>query len=168
MSDEIRIAVFIVFGAITVFSAIIVATARMIVHSVFALLLTFCGVAGLYVLLHADFLAATQVMIYVGGILVLLLFGVMLTHKIASVKLKSASMQRAPAAVVCLGLLAVMLFVIYRTPWPIKGLEQAEATTKPIGRLLMTDYLLPFEVISVLLFAVLVGAALMARREVRR
>jgi NADH-quinone oxidoreductase subunit J len=168
MSDEIRIAVFIVFGAITVFSAAIVAMARMIVHSVFALLLTFFGVAGLYVLLHADFLAATQVMIYVGGILVLLLFGVMLTHKIASVKLKSASMQRAPAAIVCLGLLAVLLFVIYRTPWPIKRLEQAEATTKPIGRLLMTDYLLPFEVISVLLFAVLVGAALMARKEARR
>ena len=168
MSDEIRIAVFIVFGAITVFSAAIVATARMIVHSVFALLLTFFGVAGLYVLLRADFLAATQVMIYVGGILVLLLFGVMLTHRIASVKLKSASMQRAPAAIVCLGLLAVLLFVIYRTPWPIRSLEEAEATTKPIGRLLMTDYLLPFEVISVLLFAVLVGAALMARKEVRR
>ena len=168
MSDEIRIAVFIVFGAITVFSAIIVATARMIVHSVFALLLTFFGVAGLYVLLHADFLAATQVMIYVGGILVLLLFGVMLTHRIASVKLKSASMQRGPAAIVCLGLLAVLLFVIYRTPWPVRSVQEVEATTKPIGRLLMTDYLLPFEVISVLLFAVLVGAALMARREVRR
>ena len=126
MSDEIRIAVFIVFGAITVFSAVVVATARMIVHSVFALLLTFFGVAGLYVLLHADFLAATQVMIYVGGILVLLLFGVMLTHKVASVKLKSASMQRAPAAIVCLGLLAVLLC------------------------------------------AVLVGAALMARKEARR
>lgn len=168
MSDEIRIAIFIVFGAITVFSAAIVATARMIVHSVFALLLTFFGVAGLYVLLHADFLAATQVMIYVGGILVLLLFGVMLTHKIASVKLKSASMQRAPAAIVCLGLLGVLLFVIYRTPWPIRALETTEATTKPIGRLLMTDYLLPFEVISVLLFAVLVGAALIARREASR
>ena len=168
MSDEIRIAVFIVFGAITVFSAAIVATARMIVHSVFALLLTFFGVAGLYVLLHADFLAATQVMIYVGGILVLLLFGVMLTHRIASVKVKSASMQRAPAAIVCLGLLAVLLFVIYRTPWPIRSFEQVGATTKPIGRLLMTDYLLPFEVISVLLFAVLVGAALIARREARR
>ena len=65
-------------------------------------------------------------------------------------------------------LLAVLLFVIYRTPWPVRSLEEVEATTKPIGRLLMTDYLLPFEVISVLLFAVLVGAALIARREVKR
>jgi len=77
-------------------------------------------------------------------------------------------MQRVPAAVVCLGLLAVLLFVVYRTPWPVRVLDPVGPTTKPIGRLLMTDYLLPFEVISVLLFAVLVGAALIARREVRR
>lgn len=169
MSDEIRIAIFIAFGALTIVSAAIVAMARMIIHSVFALLFTFFGVAGLYVLLHADFLAATQVMIYVGGILVLLLFGVMLTHKIATVKLKSPSMQRGPAAVVCLGLLGVLLFVIYKTPWPIASARQVAApTAKPIGKLLMTDYLLPFEVISVLLFAVLVGAALTARSEARK
>ena len=168
MSEEIRIAIFIAFGALTIVSAAIVAMARMIIHSVFALLFTFFGVAGLYVLLHADFLAATQVMIYVGGILVLLLFGVMLTHKIATVKLKSPSMQRGPAAVVCLGLLGVLLFVIYKTPWPIQPVAEASPTAKPIGQLLMTDYLLPFEVISVLLFAVLVGAALTARSEASR
>lgn len=166
MSDEIRLGIFLAFGLITVVSAAVVAFARLIIHSVFALLFTFFGVAGLYALLHADFLAATQIMIYVGGILVLLLFGVMLTHKISSVELKSASMQRAPAAFVCLTLLGLLLFVIYRTPWP-SVLPEGGPTAKPIGRLLMTDYLLPFEVISVLLFAVLVGAALIARREVR-
>ena len=166
MSDEIRIAVFIAFGALTIVSAAIVAMARMIIHSVFALFFTFFGVAGLYVLLHADFLAATQVMIYVGGILVLLLFGVMLPHKIATVKLKSASMQRVPAAVVCLGLLGVLLFVIYKTPWPVRTLEQAVPTTKPIGKLLMTDFLLPFEVISVLLLVAVAGVVLLAKKVI--
>jgi NADH-quinone oxidoreductase subunit J len=167
VSDEIRVSVFLAFGALTVVSAAVVAFARTIIHRVFALLLTFFGVAGLYVILHADFLAATQVMIYVGGILVLLLFGVMLTHRIASVSLKSASMQRIPAAVICGSLLVVLLFVIYRTPWPVRPIEAAGPTARPIGRLLMTDFLLPFEVISMLLFGVLVGAALIARGEAR-
>jgi NADH:ubiquinone oxidoreductase subunit 6 (subunit J) len=76
-------------------------------------------------------------------------------------------MQRGPAAIICLLLLALLLVVIYRTPWP-SAAPDVGPTAQPIGRLLMTDYLLPFEVISVLLFAVLVGAALIARREVRR
>ncbi|MBD3162090.1 MAG: NADH-quinone oxidoreductase subunit J [Candidatus Eisenbacteria bacterium] len=168
MSDEIRLGVFLGFGMITLVSGAVVALARTIIYSVFALLFTFFGVAGLYVLLHADFLAATQVMIYVGGILVLLLFGVMLTHKIATVQLRSASMQRGPAALICGGLLALLLYVIFKTPWPVKELGPATPTVQRIGRYLMTDYLLAFEVISVLLFAVLVGAALMARRETNR
>jgi NADH:ubiquinone oxidoreductase subunit 6 (subunit J) len=168
MADEIRSGIFLAFALLTVASAVVVAFAKQIVHSVFALLFTFFGVAGLYVLLHADFLAATQVMIYVGGILVLLLFGVMLTHRIASVDLKSASFQRIPAGVICAGLLALLLVVVYRTPWPVKALTPFVPTAKPIGRHLMTDFLLPFEVISVLLFAVLIGAAMIARSEARR
>lgn len=168
MSEEIRSGVFLAFALLTIASAVVVAFARLIVHSVFALLFTFFGVAGLYVLLHADFLAATQVMIYVGGILVLLLFGVMLTHKITNVDLKSASFQRLPAALICLGLLALLLIVVYRTPWPVRPPVPAAPTAHGIGRHLMTDFLLPFEVISVLLFAVLIGAALIARSEARR
>ncbi len=168
MADEIRSGIFLAFALLTIASAAVVAFAKQIVHSVFALLFTFFGVAGLYVLLHADFLAATQVMIYVGGILVLLLFGVMLTHRIASVDLKSVSFQRLPAGAICIGLLALLLVVVYRTPWPVKALAPFAPTAKPIGRHLMTDFLLPFEVISVLLFAVLIGAAMIARSEARR
>jgi NADH:ubiquinone oxidoreductase subunit 6 (subunit J) len=168
MADEIRSGIFLAFALLTIASAAVVAFARTIVYSVFALLFTFFGVAGLYALLHADFLAATQVMIYVGGILVLLLFGVMLTHRVANVGLKSASFQRLPAALICSGLLALLLVIVYRTPWPVRAPMAAMATAKPIGRLLMTDFLLPFEVISVLLFAVLIGAAMIARSEARR
>jgi len=167
LADEIRLAVFVAFGLLTIASAVVVAFARRIVYSVFALLFTFFGVAGLYALLQADFLAATQIMIYVGGILVLLLFGVMLTHKIASVDLKNPSFQRGPAAAICLVLLSLLLIVIWRTPWPVAPSPAGGPTAPQIGRHLMGDFLLPFEVISFLLFAVLVAAALMARSERR-
>ena len=165
LADQIRLGVFLAFSVLTIASAMVVSFGHRIVYSVFALLFTFFGVAGLYALLGADFLAATQVMIYVGGILVLLLFGVMLTHKVASVDLKSASIQRGPAAAICLALLALLLIVVWKTPWPIVANPQAGPTAARIGRHLMSDFLLPFEVISFLLFAVLVAAALMARSE---
>jgi NADH-quinone oxidoreductase subunit J len=168
MSDSIRLGIFLGFAALTIGSAAVVAFARSIVHCIFALLFTLFGVAGLFALLNADFLAAAQVMIYVGGILVLLLFGVMLTHKVASVDMKNPSFQRGWAGLLCATMLVVMLAVIFRTPWPVAERPVVHPTPPAIGIHLMTDFLLPFEVISVLLFAVLVAAALMARREVRR
>jgi NAD(P)H-quinone oxidoreductase subunit 6 len=168
MSDSIRLGIFLLFAVMTVGSAAVVAFARSIVHCIFALLFTLFGVAGLYGVLQADFLAATQVMIYVGGILVLLLFGVMLTHKVATLEMKNPSFQRGWAGFICVSLLAVMLAVIFRTPWPVVDRPPVHPTPPAIGMHLMTDFLLPFEVISVLLFAVLVAAALMARREARR
>lgn len=165
LADQIRLGVFMAFGVLTIASAMVVSFGQRIVYSVFALLFTFFGVAGLYALLAADFLAASQVMIYVGGILVLLLFGVMLTHKVASVELKSASIQRAPAAVICIVLLALLLVVIWKTPWPLVAKPLAGPTAPAIGKHLMSDFLLPFEVISFILFAVLVAAALMARSD---
>src|SRR5206468_8761838 len=101
-------AVFYLFAAITVGSAAVVVLARSLIYSAFALLFTFFGVAGLYVLLGADFLAATQLLIYVGGILVLLLFGVMLTHKLYDLDLRSEVTQFVPGVVLAAGLFAVL------------------------------------------------------------
>ena len=167
MNEQIRLGVFAAFALITVASAFAVAMAGKIVHNVFALLFTFFGVAGLYALLLADFLASAQLLIYVGGILVLLLFGVMLTQKIGSVELRKVSVQRGPASLVCVALLGVLLFVVYTTHWPSAG-APPQTTVDAIGVHLMTDYLLPFEVISILLLGVLVAAATIARKEVRR
>jgi NADH-quinone oxidoreductase subunit J len=156
---------FFIFGFITVASAFLVVFSRNIVYSAFSLLFTFFGVAGLYVLLQADFLAVTQVLIYVGGILVLLLFGVMLTNKVISVDIKTGTMQTIPALVlvaVIAGSLAGVFYSMWRgTATPPEGMV---STTKPIGELLMTSYLLPFEIASVILLVALVGAAMMARR----
>src|SRR5512135_388048 len=91
--------IFYLFAAVTVISAFFVVTTRNIVHSAFFLLFTFFGVAGIYVLLWADFVAIVQLIVYVGGILILLIFGVMLTNKITNVQIKTGTMQMLPAAI---------------------------------------------------------------------
>ncbi len=160
--------IFVAIVALTMSSAIVVVTARNIVRSAFSLLFTLAGVAGLFAYLGADFLAATQLVVYVGGILVLILFGVMLTHKITSVELVQGNSRQGWSAVIFVGLIYVLWSVFSSTDWPIRGADKPfESTVEPMGLAFMTDHLLPFEVASVLLLAALVGAVLITRREVR-
>ena len=91
--------IFYFFAFITIVSAAIVVFSRNIIHSAFSLMFTFFGVAGLYVMLNADFIAVTQVLIYVGGILVLILFGVMLTTKVIGVEMKTGTLRVLPASI---------------------------------------------------------------------
>jgi len=104
--------VFYCFAVVTVGSAAVVVFSKNLIRSAFALLFTFFGVAALYAFAGADFLAAAQMVIYVGGILVLLLFGVMLTHKLYDLKLKSETFQFIPALVVVLVGLLVLVSVV--------------------------------------------------------
>ncbi len=157
--------VFYIFATLTIVSAFVVVFTKNIMYAAFSLLFTFIGVAALYVLLHADFLAVTQILIYVGGILVLLLFGVMLTNNVVSVDIKTGTLNTIPALVAAAVIVGSLAAVFYMT-WSTVG-EPATAptaTTRAIGELLMTGYALPFEVASVVLLAALIGAALMARR----
>jgi NADH-quinone oxidoreductase subunit J len=157
--------VFYVFAAVTVASAAVVVLARSLIYSAFALLFTFFGVAGLYVLLGADFLAATQLLVYVGGILVLLLFGVMLTHKLYDLDLRSEVTQFLPGIIVSGGLFVVLLITFSKTQWAEGPGRAPQATTAEIGRLFMGQYILPFEAASVLLLVALMGAAMIVRRR---
>ncbi len=159
--------VFYVFAAIIVASASLVAFSRNLVYSAFALLFTFFGVAGIYVMLSADFLAAVQLLIYVGGILVLIIFAVMLTQRISEVEISNQSLRPAQGALILIGIMAVLLGVIFKTQWSLEGQLEYQATTAPIGDLLLKKYLLPFEIVSVLLLAALMGAAVIVRKEVR-
>lgn len=158
--------VFYLFAALTLVSGFIVVTSRNIVYSAFSLLFTFFGVAGLYVLLGADFVAIVQIMVYVGGILVLILFGVMLTNKITNVQIKTGTLQIIPA-ILGVGLLAAALLRIFlSTAWKSVAADLPVRTTAhSIGRLLITDYILIFELLGILLLIALVGAASIARRE---
>ncbi|MBI2619690.1 MAG: NADH-quinone oxidoreductase subunit J [Ignavibacteriales bacterium] len=158
--------VFYLFAAITLGSGAVVVFSRNIVHSAFSLLFAFFGVAGLYVLLLADFLAVTQLLIYVGGILVLLIFGVMLTSSVIDVQIKTGTVQVLPALFIVGALAAALLTVFWSTEWKVLPDPPAVDTTAPqIGELLLTTYLLPFEIASVILLVALVGAAMIARRE---
>ena len=136
-----------------------------LVHSAVSLLFTLFGVAGLYVYLYADFIAASQVIIYVGGILVLIIFGVMLTNKIDDPKLSNQSQNQLIAGVFCLLLLVFQFQIIFNTNWNIGDFITRESTINDIGMMLLTQYLLPFEVVSILLLAALIGAAMLSRKK---
>ena len=161
-------AVFYVFAFVTVVSAAVVVFSRNIIYSAFALLFTFFGVAGLYALLGADFLAVTQLLIYVGGILVLLLFGVMLTTNVISVDIKTGTLQTGPSAVVISLMAGSLCGLITITDWNAVPHEHVMSTTvKTLGEMFLTSYVLPFEVASVVLLVALLGAAIIARKEKR-
>lgn len=153
------------FAALVLGSALLVVYGRNLVHSAFALMATFFGVAVFYVLLGADFLAGAQVLIYIGGILILLLFGVMLTHRVYDLNLRTETFQVGPAAAVALAVFLIFVGVIYQTPWRNLGILVEDPTTETIGRLFMMEYLLPFEAASVLLLVTLIGAAMLVRRR---
>ena len=115
--------------------------------------------------LYADFLAATQVIIYVGGILVLIIFGVMLTNKIDSKAIVSSSANQVVGAIMFMLLLILQFGVIFSTSWVSSDLQTSEGTVRQIGNLLLSKYLLPFEVVSVLLLAALIGASMLSRKD---
>jgi NADH-quinone oxidoreductase subunit J len=157
---------FIGIAVLVVVSAFWVVTSRNLVHSAIALMGTLFGVAGLYVFLYADFMAAVQVVIYVGGILVLIIFGVMLTNRITTPVLIQTSMpNRLFAAVVVFLIFIGLSALMIRTPWQQGELDTSSSTVTAIGTALMTKYLLHFEVASVLLLLALLGAAYLSRRE---
>jgi len=162
--------VFYLFALLTVGSAVVVVTVKNIVHAAFSLMITLFSVAGLYVFLQADFLAATQVIVYVGGILVLILFGVMMTSGSLDMKLKLERGQLFWGGVVSLMIFLLLLNVITNTPqWENvdKG-ASLEPTTRRIGEMILKEeFLLPFEIVSILLLVALIGAALISRKEVR-
>ncbi len=158
--------VFYFFAAVTVISAMVVVFSRNIMYSAFSLLFTFFGVAGIYVLLNADFIAVAQLLIYVGGILVLLMFGIMLTNRVISVDIKTGTMQTLPASVLAAFTAGALCGIFYITDWKvIEHIPDVKTTTNPLGEMFMTTYVLPFEVVSVVLLVALVGAAMMARKD---
>jgi NADH:ubiquinone oxidoreductase subunit 6 (subunit J) len=157
--------VFLGIASLVIFSAIGVVVSSSLVHSAVSLLFTLFGVAGLYIFLYADFLAATQVIVYVGGILVLIIFGVMLTNKIDTPSIASSSSNQVIGAIVSLLLFAFHLGVIFKTEWYIGDGVIVENTVHPIGIMLLTEYLLPFEVVSILLLGALIGAAMLSRKN---
>jgi NAD(P)H-quinone oxidoreductase subunit 6 len=138
-----------------------------IVYSAFLLGGVFTSMAGLYILLNAGFVAAAQVLVYVGAVNVLILFGIMLVNKEQEfTPIKQAWVGKVATGGVCVGLFALLTASVLNTPWAISAeVPTGEMATVVIGIHFFTDYLLPFELASVLLLIALIGAIVLARRE---
>jgi len=159
--------IFYALAALTVGSAMLVAFSRNIVYSTFALLGAFMGVVGIYILLAADFVAMVQLLVYVGGILVLTIFAVMLTAGIGDVTVSNRAVGRG-SAIFTVGIAGlVMLYAIERTQWHQVASVTPAPTTYAIGNAFLGDYVLPFEVASLVLLAALIGAIVISRHEAR-
>jgi NADH:ubiquinone oxidoreductase subunit 6 (subunit J) len=164
---SITVAVFYLLAAITIGSALGVALSDNVIYSAFALMGTLLGVASLFVLLGADFLGAVQLLVYVGGILVLTLFAVMLTHRIADVHVSNRAVGRLPGLVLVGAVGGWMVRVAGQAHWMTGEPGTPAPTTYGIGEVLLTHYALPFEVASVVLLAALIGAVVVSRKEVK-
>lgn len=161
---------FYLFAGTTAAAAIAVVASRNIVRTAVALLFALSGVAGLFMLLQAEFLAAVQLVVYVGGTLILIVFGVMLTSK--SPFARHHPTGREVAVAVPLAVLLVVTLLVARPTQPPPGGSRpldpdAAYPTADLGLALLGDYLLPFELASVLLLAVMIGAAYLARSRRR-
>jgi NADH-quinone oxidoreductase subunit J len=155
---------FYLFGGLTAASALAVVLSRNIVRTAVCLLFTLVGVAGLYFLLESEFLAAVQLVIYAGGTLILIIFGVMLTSRSPFSHFEPKMGEVVIASSVCVVLFAALVMAIgsagFKTQW------MDVTTAYPVGALgqaLLGDYLVPFEIASVLLLVVMIGAAYLAK-----
>lgn len=156
--------VFYLFAIVTVGAAAIMVFSKNIVHSAFALMFSLAGVAVLYVLLYADFIAATQLLVYVGGILILILFGMMLTEQGLTQKFKTVTVNILPASLLSAVVAGLLIYAYTTTSWQMIIPEERSETVYDLGILLMGDYILPFIIAGVLLLIAIVGAILMSTR----
>ena len=170
MSNQtLAAALFYLFAAMAGLSGMGLVLSRNIVRSAVCLLFTLTGVAGLYFLLGAEFLAAVQLVVYAGGTLILIIFGVMLTSKSPFSRFEPKLVEVVLATVLASVLLIALVLAIHSYPFtPIP--ESAEVERYPLtqlGQALLGDYLVPFEVASVLLLVVMIGAAYLAKARRR-
>jgi NADH-quinone oxidoreductase subunit J len=165
---------FYVFGAIAVLSALFVITLKNVVHSAVALAVTLLSVAGIFLTLHAEFLAGVQVIVYVGGILVLFVFVIMLISVERSVVERQFNRQWVIALITCVLLIGELAFVVWRGTDSLAIAEAGQAAesalgvtgnTELVGETLYGQYLLPFEIASILLLVAIVGSVALSKRK---
>ena len=168
LAEGVQIVSFGLLAVMMIGSALGVVLFSNIVYSAFLLGAVFTSMAGIYLLLNADFVAAAQLLIYVGSVNVLILFAIMLVNKREDfAQVGNTALRQILTALVGVGLFALLSTMILSTPWPVKsgaiagGLSPVEL----IGQHFFTDFLLPFELASVLLFIAMIGAIILARRE---
>jgi len=162
---------FWIISAITVLGALLAVTLRNLVHCVLSLILFFLGIAALYFLLRADFIAAVQILLYIGAVAVLMLFAIMLTRHVTGEDGSSGLAGKwwvGSATAVLLGVLVWLAISRDKVAAALPANDQAHASVADIGRALIGDWVVPFELMAVLLTAALIGTVVIALEEVMR
>jgi len=163
--------IFALFALMVLGGGLAVVTQRNIVRAAAALMLSLFGVAGLYVLLEAGFLAAIQILVYMGAIAILIIFTVMLSRRVTDPTVENLNSQWVAGLVAALGGFAILVFAVINEVWPlgqeITAVELAGDATANLGVALLNPgrYVLPFEVASVLLLGAMIGAIVIVRRK---
>jgi NAD(P)H-quinone oxidoreductase subunit 6 len=168
LAEGVQVVSFGILGAMMIGAALGVVLFSNIVYSAFMLGGVFISMAGLYLLLNGDFVAAAQVLVYVGAVNVLILFAIMLVNKRQDfAPYPSAGLRKVITAIVSLGLFGLLSTMVLATPWAYSTTAAVapESSIVVIGEHFFTDFLLPFELASVLLLIAMVGAIILARRE---
>jgi len=172
--EIIHYAIFAFLALVTIGSAVLVAFTRRIIHAAFWLFPVFAGIAGFYLYLGAQFLAAIQVLIYIGAILVLIVFAVTLTRHANDTEEKQSNRFVIPVLLASFVMLLPLIGAALLNAWPAPVTDLDQVTlianvpvtdVSAIGVVLMQQYLVPFEIASVLLLAAMVGALVLARKE---
>ena len=151
--------------AASLLAAVGVVTFRNIFHSALALAGTLLGVAGIYLALRADFLAVVQILLYVGAVMTLILFAIMLTHRLGSQTVPQANKQSGPALAGLLILAGLLSSLFLKTNWPVSEAALAPVTVLALAKALLGEFVFPFEVVSIVLLAALIGAVVIARKD---
>ncbi|HEX7598801.1 MAG TPA: NADH-quinone oxidoreductase subunit J [Polyangia bacterium] len=162
-----NLVIFYLFALAAVVGAAGVPMSKNIFWSAMGLLSSLIGVGGLYVMLSADFVAVTQLLVYIGGVLVLIIFAVMLTSQIKEIEVSNKNVGITAGAVLFLLTGTLLSFVAIWAPWKVLARPESQETTAAIGHGLLGKWLLPFEVTSIVLLATLIGAIVVARKELK-
>ncbi len=157
--------VFLLISAMILGCGLMVVLSRNLFHSALWLIGSFFGVAALYALLEAEFLAVAQILIYIGAISTLIVFATMLTRGMMLGRMQMANFQSGISAVVAVLLMGLLMLVLLQVNWPVQAAAVPDNTIAMIGEAFVSAYVVPFEVVSVLLLVALVGAIMIARER---
>ena len=165
LSLFVKLGIYAVMAAVLVF-ALGVVTLRNLFHCALCLAGALIGTAVIYIALHAEYLAAVQILLYVGGVITLVIFAVMLTEHLAGKTVRQNNSQSPLAILGGLGFVTLMGALIVKTPWPVsQAALKAKVSVMSLGQALMGTYVFPFEVISIVLIAALIGTVIIAKQD---
>jgi len=159
-------AAFFIFSAMMICGAVLMISLEKVVHMVISMASVFLGLGGMFILLEAEFVALVQVLIYAGAVSILMIFGIMMTRHQHNSPEPMRKGHELLAAVGVLCLFGILFFAIRQTEFPERGpLQAGEDNTMAIGELLYTGYVIPFELLSILLTVAFIGAIVIAKKE---